>query len=168
MKICILALVLFLLSFNIYGQNQTYTGRKGLNLPGHLDIAITIDDETLRYELFNHWYTDAYTELRQIIIPINDINKYNSDSIAFKINGNFFHLIDKKYNIDKRLKISKRNTSIEKMRKISYAYKIAKENGLKHYDLYKRKDLELNENEFYKKVNSTLETVKIKTNLITN
>ena len=46
------------------------------------------------------------------------------------------------------------------MRKISYAYEIAKENGLRHFDLYTWEDLELNENEFYKKVNSNNETIK--------
>jgi hypothetical protein len=124
-------------------QNQTYIGRKGPDLPKHLDIVITINNDSLRYELFWHWYTDSYAELRQITIPINNINK--NDSLVFKINEKSIHLIDKRYNIDKQLKIPKRAVSAERMRKISYAQKIAEKNGLIHFDLYEREDLRLNE-----------------------
>jgi len=140
-------------------QNQTYTGRIGSKFfPSHLDIVITINNDSLRYELFNHWYCRSYAELRQITISINDINK--NDSIVFKINEKSIRLIDKKYGIYKRIKSIKLCISVEKMRKISYAHKIATENGLRHFDLYEWKDLELNENEFYKKVDSNLETIK--------
>ena len=159
MKFFVIGLVFFL-SFNIYGQNQTYIGRKGPDLPGHLDIVITVNNDSLRYELFCHWYTDSYDELRQITIPINNIDK--NDSLVFKINEKSIHLIDKKYNIDKQLKISKRVVSAERMRKISYAQKIAEKIGLTHFNLYEWEDLKLNEEEFYKKVDANLETIKNK------
>jgi hypothetical protein len=157
-------IISFFLFFNLYGQNQTYTGRIGLNLPGHLDVVITIYNDTLRYEVFNHWYTDSYAELRQIIISINEIEKNTSenDSIVFIINEKSIHLIDKMYRINKQIKNTKLCTSVYKMRKISYAYKIAQENGLMHFDLYRYEDLGLNEDEFCKKVNANLETLKEK------
>jgi len=155
-----LTFILFFLSFNVYAQGQTYKGRKGPDLPGHLDIVITIYNDTLRYELFNHWYTDSYAELRQITIPINEIS--TNDSIIFKINEKSIHLIDEKYGINKQIKQTKRYFSATKMRKISYAHKVASENGLMHYNLYTHEDLMLGEDEFYKKINSNLEIIKQK------
>ena len=48
------------------------------------------------------------------------------------------------------------------MRKISYVYKIARENELRHFDLYKNEDLKLNEDEFCKKIKENLEILKEK------
>ena len=162
-RIKYLAIPFLFWTCNMYGQNQ-YIGRIGLDLPGHLDVAITINNDTLRYELFNHWYTKSYAELRQITIPINEIEKYTSinDSLQFVINEKFIHLIDKKYGINKKIKLEKKYISISYMRKISYAQKIAEENGLMHYNLYSDEDLRLNEDDFCKKVNSNLEILKEK------
>jgi len=156
-----LILASFILSTNIYGQYKTYIGRKGLNLPGHIDIAITIDSDTLRYELFNHWYTDSFEELKQIIIPLKDIKMYDStnDSITIDLNEEYVYLVDKKYGISQKIKNNKSSVSVERMRKISYAHKIAKENGLRHFDLYIFEDLKLNESEFRKKAEANLKAI---------
>ena len=164
-RIKYLAIPFLFWTCNMYGQSQTYTSRIGLKFfPCHWDIAITINNDTLRYELFNHWYCRSYAELRQITVPINEIEKYtlSKDSIQFVIKKESIYLIDKKYGIKKRIKNKKLCISTEKMRKISYAHKIAIENGLMHYNLYTDEDLQLNEDDFCKKVNSNLEILKEK------
>jgi len=165
MRFFILILTLLTLSISVYGQDKAYLGRKGINLPGHIDIAITINNDTLRYELFNHWYTESYAELRQVLIPVKDLELYSSanDSLSFKVNEKYIHIVDKKYGINKKIKSRKDSTPIEIMRKISYAYKIAKENELMHFNLYISDDLKLNERDFQKKIEKNLDTNKEKT-----
>jgi len=147
--------IFILISLNFFGQEKIYTSRKGLKIfPGHLEIVITLKKNYLKYELFNHWYTGSYAKLRDLEIPINEIQKQNN--INFEIVKNGIYLKDEKYHINKKIKTKNLCTSLEKMRKISYAYEIAQKNKLKHFELYDTEDLKLSEEEFYNKVNENL------------
>ncbi|WP_410877852.1 hypothetical protein [Myroides sp. DW712] len=82
MKNYILLLTL-LGTFTLQAQEQVFTSHKGPKfLPGHYDITITVHNDTLKYELFNHWYSRSYAQLRNVSIPLSDIHK--QDSITFK------------------------------------------------------------------------------------
>ena len=155
---------LIALHFVSIGQN-IYTSRKGPKfLPGHLDIVVTINKNNVRYELFNHWYAGSYAELRQISIPLDSLNKFNTsnDSIAINIQGKKLKLTDKKFNINKKIRHRKLCISPENMRKISYAYKVSSQyKDIMHYDLYDWEDLKLTEEEFRNKV---VENVKKRMN----
>jgi len=64
MKIKLTILLLTLVHLNSYSQD-TFTSRKGFKFfPGHLDVVITVNDSNVRYELFHHWYSLSYAELR--------------------------------------------------------------------------------------------------------
>lgn len=163
MKIISTLAFLILLQLSSYSQ-EIFTARKGSKFfQGHLEIVITIDSNSVRYELFNHWYSLSYTELRQITIPIDSLNEFNlkNDSIQIEIlNGNV-KLIDKKYQLSAKIKHKKLCVSASTMRKISFAYKVSSEHtNIKHYELYDNEDLKLDEEEFKKKV---LERLKEKT-----
>lgn len=150
----------FLFGLTIYAQN-VYTSRFGSKFfPGHNDIVITVDDENVRYEMFNHWYSRSYAEKRQLTIKRVDLDKFNeeNDTIQLKIFDKYVQLVDKKYNINKKVKRTKLCASVEKMRKISYAYKISSQyENVSHYELYSDSDLELPESEFEKKVLENIE-----------
>lgn len=163
MKIILTVLFLVLFQFNSYSQN-TFTSKKGSKFfPGHLEIVITIDDKNVRYELFNHWYSSSYAELRQIIIPLDSLDKFNqsNDSIKIILHKGKVKLIDKRYGLSKSIKHKHLCASASTMRKISFAYKqSSRYKDIKHFDLYSVEDLELDEEEFKKKV---LEKLKEKT-----
>jgi len=133
-----------------------YSSRIGSKFfPGHLDLAISINNGNLRYELFNHWYTGSFAELRQFVIPLDSLDHYNksNDTLNFKLYPDKIYLIDKRLNIEKNIKHRKLCYSVENMRKISFAFKVStKYVNLHHYDLYNSEDLILNENEFKDKV----------------
>lgn len=151
-------LILSLLgTLTLYAQEQVFTSRKGPKfLPGHLDMIITIKNDTLKYELFHHWYSRSYAQMRSLEIPLSDLHK--TDSIAFKFVKNGIRLTDKKWGIAKKVKHKKHCNSLADMRKISYAYEITQRNNLKHYNLFKYTDLQLSETEFRAKVNENLLT----------
>jgi hypothetical protein len=137
-----------LISLNLIGFGQeNYTSRIGSKFfPGHLDIVITIDTNVLRYELFNHWYTGSYAELRQISIKNDSLGEFDqsNDTISFKLHDNKIHLIDKRFGINKKIRHKKLCATPETMRKISYAYKVSSKNGkVRHYELYDLEDLKL-------------------------
>ena len=160
-----LLIILIIFSSNIYAQEEVFTSRKGSKFfPGHLDIVITINNENVEYELFNHWHSSSYSQLRKISIKINEIERFNStnDSIKIVISKNSIGLIDEKYKLNKKVKKRKLCTSKENMRKISYAYKIGKENNIEHFTLYNYEDLKLTESEFFRKVGSNLTSIKQK------
>jgi hypothetical protein len=163
MKI-ILIIIFLIISQSISCGDDVYTSRKGTKLfPGHLDIVITIEEDYLRYELFNHWYTSSYAELRQISIPIDSIASFNhsNDSISISISDTKVHLIDKRYNIKKVIRHKDLCTSPEDMRKISFAYEISINNdSINHYDLYDTEDLNLTEQEFKEKVIEKLNSIR--------
>lgn len=137
-----------------------YTSRKGSKFfPGHLDIAITVESNHLRYELFNHWYFGSYAELRQQTIPLDILNKLDIkiDSVNINILDKRIQLIDKKFHINKKIRHRNLCTSNENMRKISYAYKVSsKYENVGHFELYKWEDLNLTEDDFKKMVNENL------------
>ena len=157
-------ITIFLLAFQIitYGQD-IYTSRQGSKFfPGHLDIVISIDSNNLRYELFNHWYYRSYTELRQMTIPLDNLEKYNlsNDSISIKILDKKIHLTDKRYNLNRKIRHRTLCISPTNMRKISFAYNVSSGyKNISHYELYKRDDLNLNEDDFKKKVIENLDGI---------
>ena len=158
---------IFLISLNLNGFGQeNYTSRIGSKFfPGHLDIVMTLDNNVIRYELFNHWYSGSYAELRQISIKKDSLELFNqsNDTISFNLLDNTIHLIDKRFGINKKIRHKKLCTSPENMRKISYAYKVSSKNGkVSHYDLYNWEDLKLSEEEFIKIVNDNMN--KLNTN----
>ncbi len=159
MKITLTIIILTILQLNIYPQ-QTYTSRKGSKFfPGHLDISITVDNRCVRYELFNHWYSFSYAELRQIKIPLDSLDEFNqkNDSIKIILEKGKIKLIDKKYQIFKKIKHKNLCASESTMRKISFAYEISrKQNGIRHFELYDREDLNLDEKSFKEKVMQNL------------
>jgi len=122
-----------------------------------------VDNNVLRYELFNHWYSGSYAELRQISINLDNLERFNqsNDIISIKILGDKIHLIDKGFKINKKIRHKNLCASPENMRKISYAYKVSSSNGkISHYDLYEWDDLKLSEEEFIKIVNENMNKIK--------
>ncbi|MEQ8364785.1 MAG: hypothetical protein RH948_18065 [Cyclobacteriaceae bacterium] len=142
---------------------QTNTSHKGSRLfPGHMDISISENNDTIRYELFNHWYSWSYAELRQMSIATSELENWNQDDslrITRLKSGNF-KLKDRRYKLNRTIKHRKICASTETMRKISFAYKISKKNGLGHLALYDRTDLQLSEHEFQELVLSNLSETK--------
>lgn len=162
MKLSLIIFILNIFQLLAYGQNS-FTARKGSKFfPGHFDIILTIDSNCIRYELFNHWYTGCYAELRQMKIQIDSLEVFNqsNDTVEIKLLSNRIQLKDKKFNIFKEVKKTKLCASPEKMRKISYAYKIAEANQLGPQSLYSFEDLNLSEIEFEKKVKENLKHKK--------
>ncbi len=138
---------------------RTYTSHKGSRFfPGHLDISITVENDTILYELFNHWYSLSYAELRQLSIPTSELDKWNlNDSIRITAsNSRNFKLIDKRYNVRRTIKHRNICASTETMRKISFAYEISQANDLRDYALFERTDLQLSEQDFRARVLSNL------------
>ena len=156
-------LIFFLSCLTAYGQS-IYISRIGSKfLPGHVDIVITVDNENVRYEMFEHWYTRSFAEMRQVTITLDNLNKFNeeNDTIQLKIFGKYVQLVDKKYNVNKKIKHKKTCTSVEKMRKISYAYKISSQyENIRHYELYTESDLDLPEHEFEKRILENVERIR--------
>ncbi len=155
MKIKLTILLLTLVHLNSYSQD-TFTSRKGSKFfPGHLDVVITVDDKNVRYELFHHWYSLSYAELRQMTIPLDSLNEFNqkNDSISIEFHKGKVKLVDKKYRLSKKIKHKKICASVSTMRKISFAYELSTEHkNIGHFELYKPEDLNLDEEAFKKKV----------------
>ena len=163
MKIRLIILFLTLLQLSSYSQN-TFSSRKGSKFfPGHLDVVITVDNKNVRYELFNHWYSLSYAELRQITIPLDSLSAFNqkNDSIKIELHKGKVKLVDKKYRLSRKIRHRNLCDSVSTMRKISFAYKLScEQKDLRHFELYDREDLKLDEVEFKKKV---IEKLKEKT-----
>lgn len=148
---------MFLTLLQLYGFSQeTFTSRKGSKFfPGHLEVVITVDSKNVRYELFNHWYSLSYAELRQITIPLDSLNEFNqkNDSLKIEIRKGRVKLVDKKYRLSRKIYHRNLCASASTMRKISFAYKISsQQKNIRHFELYDREDLKLEEEEFRKKV----------------
>lgn len=155
-----LLFLLITILFNLFSYGQTYTSRFGSKFfPGHYDIVMTIENDSVRYELFNHWYCLSYEESRQMKISLDELDFFNTnnDTIQIEVCDNKIRLIDKKYGINKRIKHKKLCASPEKMRMISFAVKISmNSNVIRHYQLYTPADLNLPENEFKEKVKQNM------------
>jgi hypothetical protein len=155
MKIKLTIIFLTLIQLSSYSQD-TFTSRKGSKFfPGHLDVVITVDNKNVRYELFNHWYSLSYAELRQITIPLDSLNEFNqkNDSIKIELYKGKVKLTDKKYKLSRKIKHRNLCASPSTMRKISFAYKLSSEHkDIRHFELYEREDLNLDEEVFKKKV----------------
>ena len=93
-------------------------------------------------------------------IPLDSVKEFNlkNDSIKIILQQGKVKLVDKKYRLSRKVKHRDLCTSPSNMRKISWACEKAyKYNGIEHYELYKREDLNLEEEEFKKKVLMTLD-----------
>lgn len=154
MKIRLVVLVLTLLQLSSYAQ-ESFTGRKGSKFfPGHLDVVLTVENDTLQYEVFNHWYASSYATLRDLNIPLDNLAQFNqnNDSIKITMQRGKIKLIDKKYRLSKTIKHSTLCAPITTMRKIAFAYSLSEQANIRHFELYNHEDLQLNEEEFKKKV----------------
>ena len=162
MRYILISLILILFQLLSYGQKK-YTSRIGSKFfPGHQDIVVTIDNGILRYELFNHWYSGCYAELRQMKFKLDSLDLFNqtNDSISIKIRDDKIQLKDKRYGINKKIRHKNLCTSPENMRKISFAYILSSKNGLGPQALYSWDDLKLTELEFEKQVIINLDNKK--------
>lgn len=159
MKYLYLIILITLLGVDCLSQ-ETYTGKKGSRLfPGHLHIVIEVDSSTVKYELFNHWYSWSYVQYRQLTIPLDRLDDFNSnnDSLQIKILDNKVKLIDKRYKLNRKIKHQKICALPSTMRKISYACELTKEHPeLRHFELYEREELSLPENEFKRLIKERL------------
>jgi hypothetical protein len=155
MRIVLTIILLMFLQLCSFSQ-ETFTSRKGSKFfPGHLDILINLDSKSVRYELFNHWYTSSYAELRQITIPLDSLNEFNkqNDTIKIEIHNGEVKLVDKKYGLTRKVKHKNLCAPASTMRNISFAYKLSsQEKNMRHFELYEREDLKLDEETFKKKV----------------
>ncbi len=127
-------------------SQEIYTGRKGTRLlPGHLHIVMTVDSSNVRYELFNHWYSRAYAQLRDMTIPLDRLAAFNAqiDSINIEVFNNYVRLTDKNAKIKKKIKHQYLCAFPDYMRKISFAYEITKPYKDIHFELYYPEELEL-------------------------
>ena len=162
MKNIILISLFFLISTSSFSQ-KTFTSRKGTKFfPGHQDIAITITDSTVRYELFNHWYVMSYAELRQITISKDSLDMYgeSNDSLQIKLSDKYVKLFDMRYKLNRKIKRTRLCASPEMMRKISFAYSESlKDKNIEPHSLYEDKDLDLSETEFKKLVIDNLNEI---------
>jgi hypothetical protein len=134
---------------------EMFTGKKGSRLfPGHWHSVIIVNDEHVHYQLFNHWYSRAYAQLRDTIIPLNEVVSFNKDkstksTIMLSISKKKIRLIDDVYGIKHSLKRKKLCADLDTMRKISFAYEYSKKNENVHFqELYTQAELELGEEEF--------------------
>ena len=162
MKIRLVVLVLTFLQLSSYAQ-ESFTGRKGTKFfPGHFDVVLTVENDTLQYELFNHWYSSSYATLRDLSITLHQLDQFNqnNDSIKITMQRGKIKLIDKKYRLSKKIKHSKLCAPATTMRKIVFAYTLSEQANIRHFELYNQEDLQLNEEEFNQKV---LDNLKEKT-----
>ena len=123
-------------------------------------MVINVDSTELQYQVFNHWYAHSYAQDRDVNIPINELNQYGvqNDTLTIILLKNKVKLIDKKCNLKQTVKHQKICTSVDSMRKISYAVSIAQlYEDIQHFQLYDRTDLGLSEEEFKLLVNQNLE-----------
>ncbi|MNK23689.1 hypothetical protein D3C87_419870 [compost metagenome] len=156
--------IIFLLLQGFYlthvsAQDKIYTGRKGLKFfSGHIEIVVSVSADTLHYDLFDHWYSKSYSQLRDEKIALTDLTIFNLDSqgITITLKGNKVIVRDRQYKINQRLKDKNLCVPVQEMRKIFYAYRVAKLNSLNNYDLYQNSDLKLSEDDFYRKVDLNL------------
>lgn len=154
--------ILLCIYFGLTGYSQeTYTAIKGSRFfPGHLHVVITMDSSIIHYQLFNHWYCLSYAQYRDIRIPINELDKFNNenDTLTIIVLDDKVKLIDKRNNLDRKIRHQRLCASVETMRKISYANKLAERHeNMMHFHLYDRDDLKLTEEEFKKLVEKNLE-----------
>lgn len=74
MKIIICIIFTLCLGFKSYAQ-EVYTARKGSKFfPSHLHVVIKVDSAEIHYQLFDHWYSWSYAQLRDVRIPTNWIS----------------------------------------------------------------------------------------------
>jgi hypothetical protein len=83
-------------------------------------ISVSVNNDTIRYELFNHWYALSYAEIRQISIPVSELEQWNqNDSIRIEIlKTDNIKLQDNRYNLNRKIKHKNLCVSTEIMRKI--------------------------------------------------
>lgn len=157
--------IILALCFNLTSFSQeTYTASKGSRFfPGHLHMVIYVDSSEIHYELFNHWYSLSYAQYRDIKIPKSELALYGeqNDTLTIVILDNKIKLVDKRNKLNIKVKNQKLCASVATMKKISYANSIAENHeGMMHFHLYEREDIDLTEEEFKKLVDKNLEEIK--------
>ena len=160
MKISFSIILTLYFSFTCFSQ-ETFTETKGSRFfPGHLHMVMDVDSNEIHYQLFNHWYSWSYAQLRDIKIPISEFDKYGeqNDTLTIIVLDNKVKLIDKRNKLDRKIRHQKLCASVATMRKISYANSIAEQHeDMMHFHLYEREDLDLSEEEFKNLVDHNLE-----------
>ncbi len=158
MKQILLMIIAVLFCQQIAAQN-IYYGHWGSRLfPGHWDVFVTVSEDSIRYEAYNHAYTDWHIEKRKISIPVSDIDRYGTqnDTLQINIEEKRIHIKDGDLDLKLQSKV-KAKGSLCRIRKLAYADKVARENGIKDFwDLYSYENFELTEEEFYAKVDDNL------------
>lgn len=146
------------ISLSAFGQERVYTAGKGLKfVPGHLHAVVTVGEKSLRYELFDHWYSGMYIDRRQMVIPIEQLNEFGvkNDTLEILVLKNRVHIRDKRFHLNKNIKQGGICASAGYMRKVSFAGRISEKHGLGPRALFNHDDLEkLTEDEFKAKVTS--------------
>lgn len=147
----LLWLICFCFCLNSYSQ-QTFTAKKGSRwFPLHYHAVITVNSDTVHYQLFNHWYSHSYAQYRDIILPVNQLDsiQHYADSLTITIDDDKVMIVDEKYNFKKRIRHQRLCASVSTMRKVSFADSLAQNrNDLRHFLLYEHSDLDLSEDEF--------------------
>lgn len=138
--------------FKGYAQ-QEFIGKKGLKIfPGHLHAVVTVTKDSLHYQLFNHWYSKSYEQLRDLKFSVSDLQYFTktNDTLRVSLENNVVKLNDIQFKLKRALKNKKLCTSVSEMRKIAYAYQISREHAplIKHYQLFTPESLKLSEEDF--------------------
>jgi hypothetical protein len=160
MRTILTILIIFSIQLTSFAQER-YSARKGSRFfPGHLDIVLTVDSNAVRYELFNHWYSWRYAELRQITVPLDSLESFNAlpNAMSITMLGNKkIKLKDKKYKLNRKIRQRSLCHSPENMRKVAFVERLLIGHETTRFsDLYEREDLRLSEEEFKQKVISNL------------
>ena len=159
----ILWLVCLCCAISCHSQ-RTFTAKKGIRwLPTHYHAVVSIDNDTVHYQLFNHWYSHSYAQYRDVIFPLNELPSIHQkyDSLSLTISADKVKVNDAKYKFKKRVRHQKLCASISTMRKVSFADSLAHgEEGMMHFHLYEDSVLKLPEDEFRRIVLTNFKELK--------
>jgi hypothetical protein len=129
-------------------------------IPGHYEIVLSIDENHVRYELFQHWYYQSYLKVRDLILSVNDSSGFSSehDSVHVFMKNKHIELIDARYRINKRVRKKAQRESVEVMRNSDFAYRLAEnDEKVSFHELFESQDLNLPEEQFQQKVKTEFE-----------
>lgn len=155
----LLKLILILIPIFTIGQdieNGIYFGEKGF-LPGSLTIILEINSDTVSYEIYNHYYTKGFYEIKkgELILSENLLNINDSIQISIKRNNSIV-FNDKSLKLKKILRKNKNISHINYVRNLAFADKKSRlDTNINRWELYNNSsDLLLNPSEFCFKVDS--------------
>ncbi|MDH5381464.1 MAG: hypothetical protein OEW75_11460 [Cyclobacteriaceae bacterium] len=112
-------------------------------------MIITKKNDSIRYELFNHWYSRSYSLLRDISVSVAQL-PIQSDSVGIHDMGNKFLVKDKKNGLDKMAMggLNRSCYSINFMRNMSFAYSLSLKYKIGHHAFYDEIDWEQSQDAF--------------------